>query len=65
MAMLYNPEIFFIYVSDTHFCYMPGKPQGLVWLEELGKLKNSYLAKNSTYDPKVRFLIPNCEELFI
>jgi hypothetical protein len=26
-------------VSDTHFCYSWSKPQGLVWLKVLGKLK--------------------------
>jgi hypothetical protein len=32
---------YYFYVSGTHFCWRLSKPQGLVWLEGLGKFKNS------------------------
>jgi hypothetical protein len=34
-------------ISGTHFCSRPSKPQGLVWLEGLGKLKE----KSSDVEP--------------
>jgi hypothetical protein len=37
--MLYFPEIFFFSVSGTHFYQRLSKPQGLMLLEGLGKLK--------------------------
>jgi hypothetical protein len=38
-AALYYPQTFFFLVPGTHFCQRLSKPQGLVWLEGLGKLK--------------------------
>jgi hypothetical protein len=39
-----TPQKHYFSVSGTRFCWRPSKPQGLVWLEGLGKLKKK---KNS------------------
>jgi hypothetical protein len=36
-----SPEIY----SGTHFCYMLNKPQGLMWLEGLGKFGANLMVK--------------------
>jgi hypothetical protein len=40
-------EHYYFSDSDTHFCQRISKPQGLVWLEELGKFKKSVQYKNT------------------
>jgi hypothetical protein len=44
-----TPQKYYFSASDTHFCWRLSKTQGLVQLEELGKLKK-FGDLNATHD---------------
>jgi hypothetical protein len=43
----YTPQKHYFSASGTHLCYSLGKPQGLVRLEGIGKLKKNSVTSSS------------------